>query len=99
MPSVEVQGPDGNIYDFPDGTDKAAAIGYFKKKGIGVPKAAVPAPAGTPPLTTAGNDKTPMNEVELFTGHEHKPGGVAESVGNVLGGAAKSLADVSTPVI
>lgn len=32
---VEVQGPDGNTYQFPDGTDKTAAIAYFKKKGIG----------------------------------------------------------------
>lgn len=36
---VEVEGPDGNVYDFPVGTDKAAAIRYFKSKGIGVPKA------------------------------------------------------------
>lgn len=35
---VTVQGPDGNTYQFPDGTDKTAAIGYFKKKGISVPK-------------------------------------------------------------
>ena len=41
---VEVQGPDGKTYHFPDGTDKAAAIGYFKKKGIGAKKAEV-APA------------------------------------------------------
>ncbi len=33
---VTVKGPDNNVYQFPDGTDKAAAIGYFKKKGIGV---------------------------------------------------------------
>ena len=33
--SQPIQGPDGNIYQFPDGTDKAAAIGYFKKKGVG----------------------------------------------------------------
>ena len=32
---VEVTGPDGQKYHFPDGTDKAAAIAYFKKKGIG----------------------------------------------------------------
>lgn len=35
---VTVQGPDGNTYQFPDGTDKAAAVSYFKKKGIGAPK-------------------------------------------------------------
>ncbi len=32
---VEVQGPDGQTYHFPDGTNKEAAVGYFKKKGIG----------------------------------------------------------------
>lgn len=31
-----VQGPDGNLYQFPLGTTKEAAIAYFKKKGIGV---------------------------------------------------------------
>jgi hypothetical protein len=34
---VSVQGPDGNTYQFPPGTDKTAAIAYFKKKGIGAP--------------------------------------------------------------
>lgn len=33
--SVQVQGPDGQQYSFPSGTDKNAAIAYFKKKGIG----------------------------------------------------------------
>jgi len=33
--SVNVQGPDGKTYAFPDGTDKSAAIAYFKRKGIG----------------------------------------------------------------
>lgn len=33
---VTVQGPDGKTYQFPDGTDKPAAIAYFKRKGIGV---------------------------------------------------------------
>jgi hypothetical protein len=41
---VEVQGPDGQTYHFPDGTDKAAAIKYFKKKGIGLSSA-----SGAPP--------------------------------------------------
>lgn len=29
-----VQGPDGNTYEFPDGTTKDKAIAYFKKRGI-----------------------------------------------------------------
>lgn len=37
---VTVKGPDGNDYQFPDGTDKVAAIAYFKKKGIGVKQSA-----------------------------------------------------------
>lgn len=35
MAQVEVHGPDGNDYQFPDGTTKDQAIAYFKKKGIG----------------------------------------------------------------
>ena len=31
-----VQGPDGKTYDFPDGTTKAQAITYFKRKNIGM---------------------------------------------------------------
>lgn len=50
---VTVQGPDGNTYQFPDGTDKAAAIAYFKRKGIGVPKE--PPPAINPEARTVGN--------------------------------------------
>lgn len=42
---VPVQGPDGKQYMFPQGTDKDAAIGYFKKKGIGAAPAQ-PSPAG-----------------------------------------------------
>ncbi len=33
---VTVQGPDGKIYQFPEGTDKAAAIRYFKRRSIGI---------------------------------------------------------------
>lgn len=49
---VTVQGPDGSTYQFPDGTDKNAAIAYFKKKGIG----AKPAPSASgPEARTFGN--------------------------------------------
>ena len=47
--SQSVQGPDGNLYQFPAGTTKEAAIGYFKKKGIGVK-----APSTTPDKSTQG---------------------------------------------
>lgn len=33
--TVEVIGPDQKRYQFPDGTDKATAVAYFRKKGIG----------------------------------------------------------------
>lgn len=36
--SVTITGPDGQDYQFPSGTDKNAAIAYFKAKGIGMPK-------------------------------------------------------------
>lgn len=42
--SVEVQGPDGKVYEFPAGTDQKAAIAYFRRKGIGGAKA----PPSTP---------------------------------------------------
>lgn len=48
---VQVQGPDGATYQFPDGTDKAAAIAYFKKKGIG----AKASPTQQPESRTVGN--------------------------------------------
>ena len=56
--SVQVQGPDGNTYQFPDGTDKAAAIGYFKKKGIGVK---APTPQTTEPTEQDWRD--PLTKV------------------------------------
>jgi hypothetical protein len=39
--SQTIQGPDGNLYQFPEGTTKEAAVAYFKKKGIGRALAAV----------------------------------------------------------
>jgi hypothetical protein len=33
---VDVTGPDGKDYSFPDGTTKEKAVAYFKKKGIGL---------------------------------------------------------------
>lgn len=39
---VKVTGPDGNSYSFPDGTDKDAAVSYFKQKGIGASQVVPP---------------------------------------------------------
>lgn len=48
---VRVKGPDGNFYRFPAGTDKAGAVAFFKKKGIGGKKKDTPvaAPADNKP--------------------------------------------------
>lgn len=39
---VTVQGPDGQTYQFPDGTTKDTAVSYFRKKGIGTRVAGLP---------------------------------------------------------
>lgn len=41
---VTVIGPDNRTYHFPDGTDKAAAIRYFKLEGIGTEQGGVDDP-------------------------------------------------------
>jgi hypothetical protein len=51
---VTVQGPDGKTYQFPDGTDKTAAIDYFKKKGIGIK---APSQPGAQPAEKSFTDK------------------------------------------
>lgn len=71
---VQVQGPDGNTYHFPDGTDKNAAIGYFKKKGIG----AKPAPEGT---LSAAPKPSWLDDAQ----NDLREGGSRTSVGRILG--------------
>jgi hypothetical protein len=51
---VQVQGPDGKTYQFPDGTDKTAAVAYFKKKGIG----AAPVSTAKPKSFSESYDET-----------------------------------------
>jgi hypothetical protein len=86
--AVDVQGPDGKTYHFPAGTTKEAAIGYFKKKGIGVAKPAAAssaAPAqeeGT--LTKVGRGSA----LGTFEGMGIKP---ATGRKEVLTGTAKQL--------
>jgi hypothetical protein len=82
MPSdVEVEGPDGNTYQFPDGTDKAAAIRYFKAKGI--TGRSVQSPIPPPPLagapgggrssTREANDpRATMSKVYTFSGEPQR---------------------------
>lgn len=54
-PPVTVVGPDGNTYLFPYGTDKSAAIAFFKRKGIGISHAPAHAP----------EDEVPQEQVEI----------------------------------
>jgi hypothetical protein len=78
---VTVQGPDGNSYQFPDGTDKAAAIGYFKKKGIGAKPTSVsgaPAPRGT---LSAAPKPSWLDDAE----NDLREGGSRTVVGRTLG--------------
>jgi hypothetical protein len=51
---VTVNGPDGRVYKFPDGTDKAAAIAYFKKKGIGAQQTQTKPPEPEQPTGAKG---------------------------------------------
>lgn len=77
---VPVQGPDGNIYQFPDGTDKAAAIAYFKKKGIGVPK------------TNPASFLDRLTQVEKpDPAHPWNPREAAKAVGNIGAGGLSVL--------
>lgn len=102
MPDVDVEGPDGKTYSFPDGTDKNAAIKYFRAKGIGVPKPSIPAPAGTPSLASApgGPSSQPgMSRVRTLTGTPYNPGPLESDVMDLAKGAAKQLADSSAPTI
>lgn len=88
--TVQVQGPDGNTYQFPDGTDKTAAIGYFKKKGIGAKAATSPAGDWRDPLTRTEMHQPIHSASDL--GRE-----VVRGVGNVgAGGLGVILRPVST---
>lgn len=87
---VQVQGPDGNTYQFPDGTDKAGAVAYFKKKGIGV-KA---------PTSQPGDWRDPLTRIEPHQPvHSASDLGreVARGVGNIgAGGLGVLLRPIAT---
>ena len=85
---VQVTGPDGLHYQFPDGTDKAAAVGYFKKKGIGAqaplaPKASFS--AEPPALSPAGIKEKGYKARDYVVDALPSIGGMA---GGLLGAAA-----------
>lgn len=68
MEPVIVVGPDGNEYEFPAGTTKEAAIGYFKSKGIGTQSAGSGNPnrgSGNPQPASVSTEKpTPWYDQE-----------------------------------
>lgn len=91
---VEVTGPDGKTYHFPEGTDKAAAVAYFKKKGIGATDTISSPPTGMAALrakmnTAVGKGADLVRENLPIIGAT--VGGLAGSVGGpvgTVGGAA-----------
>lgn len=93
--SVPVQGPDGNTYQFPDGTDKAKAIEYFKKKGIGVKGASTTTPT-TSPYPWESTPQTPPSGAPSWlqnAGHQVAEAGkgAAAGIGGILSSAAHPL--------
>jgi len=67
-PPLTVQGPDGKTYQFPPGTDKAAEIRYFKRKGIrSDPFAAIAEPSSSDvPAKFSSESITPLaSEVNI----------------------------------
>lgn len=93
--SVTVKGPDGNVYQFPDGTDKATAIGYFKKKGIGeTPARALerramdPGSSYKPTTVSTGQVRPESGAGKFMEGAVHAASPVLATVGGVLGSAA-----------
>src|ERR1700677_2915713 len=94
MPDVEVEGPDGNTYQFPDGTDKNAAIKYFKAKGIGAAGAAT---ASAPPKLNVGAPSTqPMSQQYLVGGGTPEP--LSNTVGRMAHDAVRTQGALSAMV-
>jgi hypothetical protein len=101
MPAdVEIEGPDGNTYQFPDGTDKAAAIRYFKSKGIGVPRSAA-SPIAPPTLDVGAPQKdiskVPTTEQYLLGGEPKKS--LKDTAVGLERGVLAGAENVSTPII
>lgn len=74
--SVPVTGPDGKEYDFPDGTDKAAAVSYFKKKGIGA--------TANPGAALPGKNAPSMTDSPLMAYGKTFAKGVGKDVKNIV---------------
>ena len=90
MSPVTITGPDNREYQFPDGTDKTAAIAYFKKKGIGAAPSAT-FQAGTNP--THGFFERLGQAVGVPTSQEELQSATAKpSVGSIALGPAYDVA-------
>jgi hypothetical protein len=91
MPSdVDVEGPDGKTYSFPEGTDKAAAIRYFKAKRIGSAASAIPPP-------TLAKPSVAMHPSYLIG--DPDADATPQSMGEVAKGMARNVYQVSAPGI
>jgi hypothetical protein len=88
---VKVQGPDGQTYQFPDGTDKAAAVAYFKKKNITSAPNAEP-PGFTSRLGEATGFPTSMEQLKAAQpSTAEKIGGPAVTAGKMALNYGKNL--------
>lgn len=95
---VQVQGPDGQTYQFPDGTDKAGAVAYFKKKGIGAK--AAPKKSFIDQITEIRphQSDTPLHAVEDVFGNIGAGGlSVLLHPVDTVKGVGRFLADPFTP--
>src|ERR1700685_1797188 len=102
MPAdVDVEGPDGKTYSFPDGTDKAAAIRYFKAKGITgytmQHSEAERATAAAAPPPKVAKPSVAMHPSYLIG--DPNADATPQSMGEVAKGMARNVYQVSAPGI
>lgn len=87
--TVEVHGPDGNVYHFPASTTKEQAIAYFKKKGIRASKQ-------LPPLTEAQKQtlgqQSKKTTYDLASGRK---GTLSDDTSRAVGEFAGGITDVA----
>lgn len=81
---VRVKGPDGQSYAFPDGTNKEAAIAYFKKKGITAPDTTT-TPSAVSRFGSSAADSSGLSMIGHAIMHPR------ETAGNVTGAVADAV--------
>ena len=96
---VKVIGPDGAEYQFPDGTDKPAAIAYFKKKGIGGKPLSE---AGSPPESPGileGIERGKNDVINVFRPlSAEERGGIESTMGKYPGAAFEGVSNATLGV-